>query len=387
MISMITFLYYAILFYGLKYAGYKKFHDDFLSLTKLKCLKGFSALSIIIGHLNHIEKEYRKSLYQTPYGYICFYPAFFFFNSGYGLIKSYNKKNNYLNTFLKKKIINILIPFYLCNVITIINQFYFFYDKSKTLSFNIRFHKIFQKLFLVIPVTLTFWYMLELILLYFLFYITFKYTNNKNISRLLILIFTWILFFIPTYFYSKQNITYAFISQEYYISIYSFIYGLLIGDYEDIILKYIKKYYCYFFIISFFFFPFFKLFQKYHNKIEYKGNRYFYFFLFFSKFNILSILAYSSFLIISMKFQFSNFILNFLGKYSFEIYLYQEIFIFIYGIKQIVFQYKGLGYFIIILLIINLSVLFNFINKYLIEFFNRNEEIIKKNEINKIEFV
>ena len=88
-----------------------------------------------------------------------------------------------------------------------------------------------------------------------------------------------------------------------------------------------------------------------------------------------------------MKFQFSNFILNFLGKYSFEIYLYQEIFIFIYGIKQIVFQYKGLGYFIIILLIINLSVLFNFINKYLIEFFNRNEEIIKKNEINKIEFV
>ena len=129
---MITLLYYSILFYGLKYAGYKKFHDDFLSIRKLKSLKGFSALSIIIGHLNNISRDYsRKFLYETPYGFICFYPAFFFFNSGFGLIKSYNTKNNYLNNFLKKRIINIFIPFYLCNLITIFYQFYFLYDNSK----------------------------------------------------------------------------------------------------------------------------------------------------------------------------------------------------------------------------------------------------------------
>ena len=79
MISIITFLYYFILFYGCKYSGFKKFHEDFLNIKKMNALKGFSSLSIILGHLCTHCPDYAKNLIQTPYGRISIYPAFFFF--------------------------------------------------------------------------------------------------------------------------------------------------------------------------------------------------------------------------------------------------------------------------------------------------------------------
>ena len=64
------------------------------------------------------------------------------------------------------------------NFITILYRFYVFYDKTKLLLENIEKQLILGRLLLYIPVTIVFWYMIELILLYLLFYITFKYINN-----------------------------------------------------------------------------------------------------------------------------------------------------------------------------------------------------------------
>ena len=86
------------------------------------------------------------------------------------------------------------------NFITILYRFYVFYDKTKLLLENIEKQLILGRLLLYIPVTIVFWYMIELILLYLLFYITFKYINNKNLSKLIILAICWFLFLIPTYF-------------------------------------------------------------------------------------------------------------------------------------------------------------------------------------------
>ena len=86
------------------------------------------------------------------------------------------------------------------NFITILYRFYVFYDKRKLLLENIENQLILGRLLLYIPVTIVFWYMIELILLYLLFYITFKYINNKNLSKLIILAICWFLFLIPTHF-------------------------------------------------------------------------------------------------------------------------------------------------------------------------------------------
>ncbi len=82
----------------------------------MNALKGFSAISIIVGHIGvHCSNYAKEYLKQTPYGLISVYPAFFFC-SGYGIIKSYKNKTDYLNYVLNQKIIfKILIPFYLSN--------------------------------------------------------------------------------------------------------------------------------------------------------------------------------------------------------------------------------------------------------------------------------
>ena len=46
MISIITPLYYILIFYGFKYSGFGKVHDNFLSLKILNGLKGLASLSI-----------------------------------------------------------------------------------------------------------------------------------------------------------------------------------------------------------------------------------------------------------------------------------------------------------------------------------------------------
>ena len=291
MISIITFLYYFILFYGCKYSGFNKFHEDFLNIKKMNALKGFSSLSIILGHLCSNCPDYaKKYLIQTPYGLISIYPAFFFFCSGYGLIKSFKNKNNYLTHFIKKKLIQIIIPFYLSNFITILYRFYVFYDKTKLLLENIENQLILGRLLLYIPVTIVFWYMIELILLYLLFYITFKYINNKNLSKLIILAICWFLFLIPTHFHPKLYYHYAFIRKEYHISIYSFVYGLYIGDYEEKIVKFIKKFYYFFFVILIFFPFWFNLINNleiYPQKIKYLN-----YFFEYTKYNLLSIIIF-----------------------------------------------------------------------------------------------
>ena len=65
MISTISLLYYILVFYGVKYAGFGKFHDNFLSLKILNGLKGLASISILIGHMNLDHPEFRKTLFHT----------------------------------------------------------------------------------------------------------------------------------------------------------------------------------------------------------------------------------------------------------------------------------------------------------------------------------
>ena len=79
MISIIAPLYYILIFYGFKYSGFGKVHDNFLSLKILNGLKGLASLSILIGHISLDHPKFRiKKLYLTPPGLGRVYPAFFF---------------------------------------------------------------------------------------------------------------------------------------------------------------------------------------------------------------------------------------------------------------------------------------------------------------------
>ena len=197
----------------MKYSGFKKLHNNFLSLKILNGLKGLASLSILIGHINLDNQEYaEKELYQTPPGLGRFYPAFFMFCSGYGLMVSFKKKKDYLNNFLKKRVLSILIPYSLCRVIGYISDIYINYD-SKSLFYYLNPKIIFKNIILFDHN----WFACEIIILYFLFYLLFKLFQNRNLNRFIILILSWLIIFIPTYYSnSEKHIKYIFV-REYII--------------------------------------------------------------------------------------------------------------------------------------------------------------------------
>ena len=121
----VTYVIYAIfvalLFWGGKFAGTKdtQLHGDSVSLDAMKSLRGFAAIGVIIHHISQQDAFQYASQYgqQNELSFFLNYGfklvAIFFFCSGYGLIKSYNSKHNYLNGFLKRRVVKTLVvPFY-----------------------------------------------------------------------------------------------------------------------------------------------------------------------------------------------------------------------------------------------------------------------------------
>ena len=112
----------ALFIWGGKFAGFKKdqFHEDSSSLESMKSLRGFAAIGVILHHISQESAfQWAGGGYGKPgelsifvnAGYLVV--AIFFFCSGYGLIKSLETKPDYLNGFMKKRVLKTLvIPYY-----------------------------------------------------------------------------------------------------------------------------------------------------------------------------------------------------------------------------------------------------------------------------------
>lgn len=102
----------AIMLWGVKFAGIKGFHEDFMSLKKTKALRGVSAVCVILHHISQQEafKETKTLSFFENIG--LYFVAVFFFCSGYGLVKSLRTKPDYFKGFVKNRIVKTLwIPF------------------------------------------------------------------------------------------------------------------------------------------------------------------------------------------------------------------------------------------------------------------------------------
>lgn len=112
-----------ILLWGAKFSG-KRFNDGFLSLEQTKAIQGSLAICIM---LHHIAQKTCASWIQpqtrivhgldmfVPIGYLLV-SIFLFFN-GYGVYKSYHTKENYLDGFIKKRILPVVLALYTTTVI------------------------------------------------------------------------------------------------------------------------------------------------------------------------------------------------------------------------------------------------------------------------------
>ena len=134
-------------------------NNDVLDKHNSNKIKGLLAILIIIHHLSIYIKGTILFKVFTIAGVIAV--SAFFFYSGYGLMTSYLKKENYLKDFLNKRIMKIVIPYIIAIIFTILVYL---------LTGQLTPRKIFNSLVEGEPVVRFSWYMLAIISLYVVFY-------------------------------------------------------------------------------------------------------------------------------------------------------------------------------------------------------------------------
>jgi len=321
----------ALLLVGVKRKKKKKFHDDFLDLSNTKALQGFAAAGIILHHLTQTVTQYGqiyKGIIVVMVYLGVYFTGMFFFFSGYGLYTSFANKEDYLKTFLQKRLPTVLIPFYVTNTIFIIVSLIMGYEMS-----------IQEGLLYITGLVLLnsqMWFIVEIVVLYLAFYFIFKFIKKQSLAFTAMAAFM-ILLTTVSLLLGHDN-KYAsggawFHGEWWYNSTWVFFVGMLIARFKTNVVSFAKKYYKVLLpvgiiltmVMQMVALMMMGLFGYYRETPEDPG--------YFAKFMTCLgetpaiIVFVLTFLLLTMKLQFNNPVLKFLGKIAIELYLIHNIFI------------------------------------------------------------
>lgn len=147
--------------------------NNTLPYKRLCYLKIIAAIIVVISHL---IKEYNLGIFNQLFDFGTYSVALFFFLSGYGLMYSLQNKKNYLDSFLKKRIPKVAIPYIISTIVWIIISSIIYPQKELSIWGIISYY----------PILPYGWYFVILIYLYLIFYISYKYCKNSRVIILCI---------------------------------------------------------------------------------------------------------------------------------------------------------------------------------------------------------
>lgn len=194
-----------------------RFDDDSMTPEKTGSLRFVLAILILILHSSNM---FGFSWPQAT-GYMSV--GAFLFLSGYGLHESLKKKKGYLKTFIPKRYPAILLPYFICSILTAIIYFVTF---SETNLFD----KILARIFAFPP---NHWYVMELLTFYTIFFLSFLFLRGRWGVISIIIMSTSAALIMGYYF----NAT------VYYISFTGFLWGVLFSFSSEKLFPFLKKYY------------------------------------------------------------------------------------------------------------------------------------------------
>lgn len=340
-----------ILVAGVKFAGIKECHEDFISLKQSKAIQGICAILIIVHHLSQ-RLQYAKPLQMFIDAGILFV-GIFFFCSGYGLIKSLREKQGYLDHFLKKRLITVLVPFYVVNLVFLAYSFAmgaFSSFKGAELAKQLFFYITGIKL-----LNSNAWFIVVITFLYIAFFIFFRFLNEK-VAYVLMLLFILGMLVLGLYIDHGE---WWFQGEWWYNTTFLFYIGMLFARFEKPLASGMKKLYYILLPAAGVGFVFM---YRFSNKILYEISYWCEYNpalsrkeIFFGRAAILSTQIVAVFLfvftilLISMKLQFHNPVLGFIGSISLEIYLIHDLFLqlyqskYVYLSKEVMYVYAVIG--------------------------------------------
>lgn len=139
------------------------YNDEYLSPDTTKKEKGIAAILIV---LHHLSQRVKVSGPFVILGYIGFIlVAVFFFISGYGLSYGVQYKHNYLKGFLRKRLLPVLVPYWIVNTVDIV-----FYLSEGTVFTPMQY----VLSFIGIDVITGTWFVTAILIMYIIFWLAFK---------------------------------------------------------------------------------------------------------------------------------------------------------------------------------------------------------------------
>ncbi len=232
---MISFAF--ILFWQMSIAPKGSFLENGFSREVSKGIQGYFALLAIVHHVyvflhaRGIEVRELK-IFQGIGVYVI---GFFFFCSGYGLITSLKTKESYLKGFLKKRVLIVLVPFFICNYL------YLFAELLAGARFPI--HELLATFFGVLLLNTQMWFAVEIMLLYLAFYVIFTYAKKEQVGIVYMALVIAGLTVIGMLHYVPGEAFNWFWGEWWYNTTPLLIIGMLVACYREQIEMFAKKHY------------------------------------------------------------------------------------------------------------------------------------------------
>lgn len=356
-----------LLLVGIKPSKLRDWLEEPLSLDKSKAIQGFAAVAIIVHHLSQELAEKAGAIgFFTELG-VLFVGIFFFF-SGYGLYTSLKTKENYLKGFLKKRLVTILIPFYMCILVFTVAAC------IGGMKFTpVQLLGILSGWFLI---NQHMWYIVEIAILYLAFYIIYHLIKNRTAATVVMGIFVIAMMAGSLVLCHGKDMSASgwFQGEWWYNSSFLFVIGIIVSKHSEGLRRIARKGYIVLLVI------FGTLTGLLGPQTQYMLKNYSYWSeipgetrAILDKLRCLSvqlpwIICFVIFLLlVMMRVRFGNPVLKFLGSISLELYLIHNLFL--TGLhNSAMFNVKSPGMYVIltILMSVGLATVISGVDKYLI---------------------
>lgn len=239
----LVYLFYpmalVLLFFGSKWYGRKQWNEEAFSLGQSKAWQGFFAVMIMLHHVGQktcaswLDWRWPRmpglELF-VPIGY--YFVAFFLLCSGFGLYKSWKRKENYLQGFVKKRVLPLAVTFFVTDWVFILVRL--------ALGEKMNLTRVIYYITGIQQPNPNAWFVIALPIFYLMFYVCFRFIRKEGwaMSGTCMLVLLWVLAGCAI-----DHNDYWFRGEWWYNSALFFPVGLLFAKWEGKIVPHLKKYY------------------------------------------------------------------------------------------------------------------------------------------------
>ena len=207
-------------------------NEEFLSQPVSKMLLGPCAVFVVLHHLVQRAGGANVGILAVLEDFGVGFVGVFFFFSGFGLFESVCHKEGYLKDFLKKRLPVVLVPAY--NVILIFVVYELFrskrIDAKQTIAWLTGWKLINPQM----------WYIVEIVFLYLIFYMIFRFIKNRGIGIALLFVLSGLMIAISLSLCHGDS---WFQGEWWYNTTLLFPIGVLFSAQRENLVYYMKRFY------------------------------------------------------------------------------------------------------------------------------------------------